>query len=156
MAELASAREAADELVETFELFDEWEDRYRFIIDLGRKLPPMEEGDKNETTRVRGCQSNVWMVAHARSEGNQRVIDFLADSDAAIVKGLIAILRRVYSGRPADEILAFDAEGLFERLDFGQHLTMGRRNGLFGMVQRIKALAGASTVGASAAAGGEG
>lgn len=130
----------ADELVEDFALFDSWEDRYRYLIDLGRKLPPLDESHKTEDNRVRGCQSNVWLVAHPRL--NQAdVIEFEADSDAHIVKGLIALLERIYSGQPAKDILAFDAEEFFNRLGLSQHLSLGRRNGLFEMVKRIKTLA---------------
>jgi cysteine desulfuration protein SufE len=136
-----TAEERAEQIVEDFELFDNWEDRYRYLIDIGRELPPLDEADKTEENRVHGCQSNVWMVAQVREENGRRVIDFIADSDAHIVKGLIAILRRVYSGEPAEAILDFDIEGLLDRLGLSQHLSLGRRNGLAGMVKRIKALA---------------
>ncbi|HEY0075874.1 MAG TPA: SufE family protein [Abditibacteriaceae bacterium] len=134
-------QEIADDLVDTFEMFDSWEDRYGVLIDFGKKLPPLEEGDKTEENRVHGCQSQVWMVAKPREENGQPVIDFIADSDALIVKGLIAILRKVYSGQSPQNILSFDIAGLLQRLGLDQHLTTGRRNGLDGMVQRIKALA---------------
>lgn len=130
-------QEIADELVDSFEMFDAWEDRYRFLIDLGRKLPPLDEAEKTEENRVHGCQSNVWMVAQRDNDK----IDFIADSDSSIVRGLIAVLRRVYSGQTAQNILSFDIEPFFARLGFDQHLSMGRRNGLYGMVQRIKTLA---------------
>ena len=134
-------QQQAGELIESFAMFDDWEDRYSFLIDLGRELPPMDPADKNEVTRVQGCQSMVWIVQRARMTEDGPVVDFLADSDSAIVKGLIAILHRVYSGQPADDILSFDVEKLLEQLDLEQHLTMNRRNGLFSMIQRIKALA---------------
>lgn len=134
-------KEIADDLVDTFEMFDSWEDRYGVLIDFGKKLPPLDEADKTEENRVHGCQSQVWMVAKPRQENGQPVIDFIADSDALIVKGLIAILRKVYSGQPPQNILSFDITGLLQRLGLDQHLTTGRRNGLDGMVQRIKALA---------------
>jgi cysteine desulfuration protein SufE len=136
-----TAEERAKQIIEDFELFDNWEDRYRYLIDIGRELPPLDEAAKTEENRVHGCQSNVWMVAQVREENGRRVIDFIADSDAHIVKGLIAILRRVYSGEPAEVILDFDIEGLLERLGLSQHLSLGRRNGLAGMVKRIKTLA---------------
>ena len=129
----------AEEIKDAFGMFDDWSDRYQFLMDLGRKLPPMPDADKTEESRVKGCQSNVWLVAHA-IPGTDRV-EFVADSDSAIVKGLVAILWRVYSGQPAEQILAFDIEGLLSDLELDQHLTMNRRNGLQGMVQRIKALA---------------
>jgi len=130
----------ADELAETFELFDEWEDRYVFLIDLGRKIPPLDETERTEENRVHGCQSRVWLVARARPGG---VIDFVADSDSSIVKGLIAVLQQVYSGHPAEDVLGFDVEALFARLGLDQHLTLGRRNGLHEMVRRIRRLAAA-------------
>jgi len=131
----------ADELIETFSLFDEWEDRYRFLIDLGRELPQFEDAAKIDSNKVHGCQSNVWIVADAREESGAKIIDFLADSDAHIVRGLIAILRRLYAGRTPNEILNFDIEGFLKQLGLDQHLSTGRRNGLAGMVARIKQLA---------------
>lgn len=138
-------QENAADIVEAFEMFDSWDDRYSFLIDLGRKLPPMPADEKNEETRVQGCQSSVWMMPHPRPEsegaGGHRVIDFLADSDASIVKGLIAILMRVYSGQTANDILSFDIDGLIQRLELQQHLSMNRGNGLQAMIKRIKLLA---------------
>jgi sulfur transfer protein SufE len=138
---IENQQEIADDLVDTFEMFDEWEDRYGVLIDFGKKLPPLDDSDKVEENRVHGCQSQVWMVARPRKENGQTVIDFIADSDALIVKGLIAILRKVYSGQPPQNILSFDMAGLLGRLGLDQHLTTGRRNGLDGMVRRIKTLA---------------
>lgn len=138
---MSTAQEQAEELVESFALFDEWEDRYRFLIDLGKELPPLPEEARTDENKVHGCQSNVWMIAAPHEENGETMIDFLADSDAHIVRGLIAILRRVYSGRTAQEILSFDIDELFKRLGLDQHLSMGRRNGLSGMVTRIKTLA---------------
>ncbi len=134
-------QEIADDLVETFEMFDSWEDRYGVLIDFGKKLPPLDDSEKIEANRVHGCQSQVWMVARPRQENDQTTIDFIADSDALIVKGLIAILRKVYAGQTPQNILSFDITGLLQRLGLDQHLTSGRRNGLDGMVQRIKILA---------------
>jgi len=148
----ATQQRIADEIVEDFELFDEWEDRYRFLIDLGRKVPPLGADQHTEENRVRGCQSNVWLVARPRREDGHEVIDFLADSDSVLVKGLIAILHKVYSGQPAEDIVSFDVEQLFNRLELGQHLSMSRRNGLSAMVQRIKALAAANQATLSGAA----
>ena len=121
-------------------MFDDWADRYQFLIDLGRKLPPMDPAGKTEETRVKGCQSNVWLVAHP-VPGTDR-IEFVADSNSSIVKGLVAILWRVYSGQPAEQILSFDIEKLLADLELDQRLTLNRRNGLVGMIQRIKSLAG--------------
>ncbi len=133
-----STEEDARELVDSFDLFEEWEDRYRFLIDLGRSLPPLDQAQKVEANKVHGCQSNVWLVAQREPGGD---IDFIADSDSSIVRGLIAVLRTVYAKRQPQEILAFDVEGLFKQLGFDSHLSMGRRNGLDGMVKRIRALA---------------
>jgi cysteine desulfuration protein SufE len=140
-------QQQANELIEAFGMFDDWEDRYSFLIDLGRELPPMDEADKTEANRVQGCQSRVWIVAHAcPTDDGGKVITFVADSDSAIVKGLIAILHRVYSGQTAEKILAFDIEGLLKTLELQEHLSMNRRNGLFSMIQYIKTQA-ASTEG---------
>jgi len=136
-----STEEDARELVDSFDLFEEWEDRYRFLIDLGRSLPPLDQAQKVEANKVHGCQSNVWLVAQREPGGD---IDFIADSDSSIVRGLIAVLRTVYAKRQPQEILAFDVEGLFKQLGFDSHLSMGRRNGLDGMVKRIRALASES------------
>lgn len=133
--------EVATELVETFALFDEWEDRYRFLIDLGRDLPPFDEADKTDLNKVHGCQSNVWLVASAREEDGEQRIEFIADSDAHIVRGLIAILRQLYSGRRVQEILEYDIQSFLREIGLEQHLSLGRRNGLAGMVARIKRLA---------------
>jgi sulfur transfer protein SufE len=134
-------QEQAELLIDTFEMFDDWEDRYGVLIDLGRKLPPMDPADKIEENRVHGCQSNVWMVARARPDEDGTVIDFIADSDSSIVKGLIAVLRKLYSGQRPEDVLDFNAEPVLDRLGLSQHLTIGRRNGLAGMIQRIKRLA---------------
>ena len=131
-------QERAAELTEAFEMFDAWEDRYRFLIDLGRELPAFPADQKTDANIVHGCQSQVWMIADAQEDER---IEFLADSDSTIVKGLIAILRAVYSGYTPREILQFDVNGLLQKLGLDQHLSMGRRNGLAGMVTRIKTLA---------------
>ena len=130
--------ERALELTEAFEMFDAWEDRYRFLIDMGRDLPAFPASEKTDANIVTGCQSQVWMVADCKDEQH---IEFLADSDSTIVKGLIAILRAVYSGYTPQQIIQFDVEGLLRDLGLDQHLSMGRRNGLAGMVTRIKTLA---------------
>lgn len=123
-------------------MFDGWEERYPFLIDLGRKLPPLDASEKVEANRVHGCQSNVWLVAQSKpADHGDPVIEFKADSDSSIVKGLIAILRRIYSGRTSREILSFDIEAFLARLGLDSHLSMSRRNGLNGMVTRIKTVA---------------
>ena len=128
-----------EELIEGFEFLDDWDERFRYIIDLGRKLTPMAESLKTDETKVDGCTSQVWMVAGV--EGEPPRLTFLADSDAHIVRGLIAILMTLYDGRTAREILDLDAEGTIARLDLAQHLSPNRANGLFAMVGRIRAFA---------------
>ena len=132
-----------DELFENFELFDDWEDRYRYIIDLGRKLPPFPDDAKKETHKVRGCMSQVWMVP-GNMPGREDRFAFAADSDAHIVKGLIHILAILYCGKTAEEIASINAEETFAHLGLDQHLSPGRRNGLVSMVGRIQAAASAS------------
>jgi len=138
--EQKTQEEQAEDLIQSFEWLDSLEEQYQYLIDLGRKLPPMNEADKVEANRVHGCQSQVWLVAHPRP-GTLDVIDFEADSDAHIVRGLVAILKKIYSGQPAAKILSFDIEGFLKQLGLDQHLSLGRRNGLGEMVKRIKTLA---------------
>ncbi len=126
-----------DEVIENFSLFDDWEDRYRYLIDLGRKLPPMDDSLKTDETLVRGCTSRVWMVAHV----NNGVFHFEADSDAHIVRGLVALLMEIYQDRPISEFSGIDIEGMFKAIGLDQNLSPNRRNGFFAMVERIKALA---------------
>lgn len=137
-----SPQSAADKLADLFEFLDDWEQRYQQIIDLGRKLPPMPASLKCDATYVRGCQSTVHIAARC-NPGTKDVLEFLADSDADIVRGLIALLQKVYSGQRAADILAFDVDGFFARLGLDQRLAMTRRNGLAAMVQRIRTLAAA-------------
>jgi cysteine desulfurase/selenocysteine lyase len=135
-----SPEAAAEKIAAVFEFFDDWQERYDHIIDIGRKLPPMPAALKTEANRVHGCQSTVHISAR-KKPGTEDVLEFLADSDAEIVRGLIALLQRVYSGQRARDILAFDIEGFLGRLGLDKNLTLGRRNGLAAMVQRIRALA---------------
>jgi cysteine desulfurase/selenocysteine lyase len=132
-----SPQEAADELAEEFELFDNWADRYQYLIELGEAIPPVPDALRTEANRVRGCQSTVYLWARKRPD-TADVIEFVADSDADIVSGLIALLERLFSGQKASQVLAFDVAGFFARLGLDQHLTLGRRNGLASMVQRIR------------------
>jgi len=129
-----------EELFETFDQMHDWEERYEYLIDLGDKLPDMPAEEKVEKNRVQGCQSNVWLVARTR-EATPPVLDFEADSDAQIVKGLVAILLQMLSGRTPEEILSFDIGHVFTRLGLKQHLSPLRSNGLHSMVKRIKMLA---------------
>lgn len=132
-----------DELVENFELFDDWEDRYRYIIDLGKKLPPMPEEEMVEENKVRGCMSQVWMTS--RLEGSPPVMKFHADSDAFIVKGLIAVLMLIYDGQPVEKIIETDALEFMNRIGLDRHISPNRRNGLVSMVERIRNDAQAQT-----------
>ncbi len=135
-----SPKVAADKLVDTFELLDSWPERYQQIIDFGKKLPPMPAALKTEANYVRGCQSTVHIAAR-KKPGTDDVLEFLADSDADLVRGLIAILQRVYSGQRAGDVRGFDVESFIGRLGLDKNLTLGRRNGLAAMVQRIRDLA---------------
>ena len=130
-----------DEIIDNFSLLDEWDDRYRYLIELGRALPPLAAEAHNDVNKVRGCASQVWLIARRNASGR---ISFRGDSDAHIVRGLIAILLSFYSGRKAGEILAFDAHAAFERLGLTGALSRQRSNGLFSMVERIRAEAQAA------------
>ncbi len=130
-----TAAAALDTLAEEFALFDDWEDRYRYIIDLGRTLEPLSEDEHSEANKVRGCASQVWLVTEPIVDG---VLRFRGDSDAHIVRGLIAILLQLYSGRTPEQILAVDAQGAYERLGLSGALTAQRSNGLFSMVERMR------------------
>ncbi len=125
-----------EELFEEFEELGDWEDQCDYLIDLGFELPKLPESAMTEENKVRGCQSNVWLVAHVSDE-NPKTIEIVANSDAIIVNGLIAVLLAMYSGKTAAEILAVDPRSVFGRLGLERHLSTQRRNGLFGMVKRI-------------------
>ncbi|GAB4119600.1 MAG: SufE family protein [Rhodothalassiaceae bacterium] len=127
-----------EDVIETFEVLEDWDDRYRYIIELGRKLRPLDESDRNEGNKVRGCTSQVWLVARPLPDGRLR---FDGDSDAHIVKGLVAIMLLIFSGRTPDEILATDARGVLARLGLREHLSPMRANGLFSMLERIEDMA---------------
>ena len=125
-----------EEVKETFEFMDEWEDRYRFIIDLGRSLPDFKEKHKTEENRVHGCTSKVWLIYN--KEGDKVI--FKGDSDAHIVRGLVAIILMIFSNKTPQEILATDAKSILKELGLSQHLSPMRTNGLFSMVERIQAI----------------
>ncbi len=124
-----------DEILSDFELLDDWEDRYRYVIELGRKLDPLPEAERNAGTKVEGCVSQVWLSTTVQPDGR---LTFVGDSDAHIVRGLIAILFAIYSGRTAEEILSVDAAGTLGELHLKEHLTPQRSNGLMSMVMRIR------------------
>lgn len=134
-----------DEIVENFALLDEWDDRYRYVIELGRSLPPLPEADHSEANKVRGCASQVWLVTHVKPDGAAGpILTFEGDSDAHIVRGLIAILFALYAGKSARQILDIDAIAVFDRLGLRENLTPQRSNGLRSMVERIRADADAA------------
>jgi cysteine desulfuration protein SufE len=129
-----------DDIINNFAFLDEWDDRYRYVIELGRSLPPLPETARNDAHKVQGCASQVWLATETRPNGSGGpILNFVGDSDAHIVRGLIAILLAVYSGRSARDILNTDALGLFDRLGLREHLTPQRSNGLRAMVERIRA-----------------
>lgn len=128
----------SEDIIDTLGFFDTWEERYKYIIDLGKELPAMDESKKDETHLVRGCQSQVWIDAK-ESDGR---LWFETDSDAFIVKGLLAIVMAAYNGKTPNEVLAFDVEDYFQQLDLLSHLTPTRGNGLRAMVKKIRTMAG--------------
>lgn len=126
------------DLIENFTLLGDWEERYSYLIELGKTLPPMGDELKTEATKVKGCTSQVWMVADER-DGR---FHFTADSDAHIVRGLIALLLTAYQDKTAEEIQGIDIEGAFKEIGLDEHLSPNRRNGFFAMVERINSLTG--------------
>ena len=130
-----------EELLDEFEDFDHWEERYRYIIELGEELDEMPAELKTEENRVQGCVSNVWLVMDVQP-GDPPLVQFVADSDSQIVRGLVSILLMLCSGRPAREVVVMDIDGVYERLGLRQHLSRSRSNGLHSMIQRIRTLAG--------------
>lgn len=139
---------AFDDVVEAFELFDDWEDRYRYLIELGRKETGLPDAAKIPANKVEGCVSQVWLTVERRDDG---ALVLHGDSDAHIVRGLVAVLLRLYGGQRPQDILAIDARRELGRLDLEGHLTPSRSNGLFAMVTRVRALAGAMAAQSSAA-----
>ena len=128
-----------DEIVENFELMEEWDDRYRYLIELGRTLPPLPDEARTAANKVQGCASQVWLATSVKRNGGAGpVLSFVGDSDAHIVRGLIAVLFALYSGKGAKDILSTDAVALFERLGLRDHLTPQRSNGFRSMVERIR------------------
>lgn len=127
-----------NELVENFSLFDDWEGRYQYLIDLGNDVPPMIAAFKNESTEVKGCVSKVWLYHTKDRDGR---FHFQADSDGKITKGLVYIVLAAYDGKTADEIRGVNIEEEFSKLGLDQHLSPNRRNGFFSMVERIRGLA---------------
>ena len=127
-----------DQIIADFELLGDWEERYRYIIELGRGLKPLPESDHTEANRVRGCASQVWLTTRSERKNGEPVLHFVGDSDALIVRGLVAIALAIFDGKSASEIKTTDAEAVFNRLDLREHLTAQRSNGLRALVDRIK------------------
>jgi cysteine desulfuration protein SufE len=128
------------DIIENFESLEDWDDRYRYLIELGRELPTMSVAAHSEANKVQGCASQVWLDTSVRLNGaDGPVLTFVGDSDAHIVRGLIAILFAIYSGKHAREIIAADAVALFEKMGLREHLTPQRSNGFRSMVERIRA-----------------
>lgn len=134
----ARVQDKLDEIIENFSILDDWEDRYRYLIELGRDLEPLDEAAHNDANKVRGCASQVWVeTAVARDDGVPR-LQLRGDSDAHIVRGLIALVFALYAGQPCQTIVETDAQQLFEKLGLSAHLTPQRSNGVRAMVERIK------------------
>jgi cysteine desulfuration protein SufE len=128
-----------DEIVDNFSLLEDWDDRYRYVIELGRALAPLSERDRRDANKVQGCASQVWLATRVAPNGaSGPLLTFAGDSDAHIVRGLIAILFAMFSGKPAREILSTDAIATFEQLGLREHLTPQRSNGFRSMVERIR------------------
>lgn len=130
----------AEDIIETLSFFDSWEERYKYIIDLGRELPPLEDAHRTESNLVRGCQSQVWLVHELADERLQ----FAADSDAHIVRGLLGVVLAAYNDKTPAEIRQFDIDAYFDELNLLKHLSPTRGNGLRAMVGRIRATAEAA------------
>jgi len=126
-----------EEILADFELLEDWEDRYRYVIELGKKLAPLPDDERSPANKVQGCVSQVWLSTTVHPDGMPR-LTFIGDSDAHIVRGLIAILFALYSDKPAEDILSVDAKSALGRLHLTEHLTPQRSNGLMAMVRRIR------------------
>ena len=133
-----------EELIENFEFLGDWEERYRYIIELGRKLPDFDAANRTEENKVRGCQSQVWLVSRVDEQATD-TLHFEADSDAHIVRGLLAILLMMFTGKTSSAILSVDAKDIFAKLGLDQHLSPSRTNGLNSMVQRVQTIAQAQS-----------
>ena len=132
------ATEAFEELAETFEFLDDWEDRYRHVIDMGKAFPPLDDAVKVPATKVDGCASQVWILPRIEGQGPEAQFDFEGESDAMIVRGLIAVLHTLYSGLSVKDVTAVDAPAELARLGLNDHLSAQRSNGLRAMVERIR------------------
>lgn len=136
---MASA--AFEDIAETFAFFDDWEDRYRHVIELGQAMPPLEEALRVPVTKVEGCASQVWLMPNVTGGGADAIFDFRGESDAMIVRGLVSILHALYSGLTVREVMAVDAPAELARLGLDEHLSSQRSNGVRAMVERIRKIA---------------
>ena len=127
-----------DDIRDNFALLDDWDDRYRYVIELGRTLTPMPEDEHSAANKVQGCASQVWLSKQVARAGDEAILTYRGDSDAHIVRGLIAILLTLLSGRTPQQILATDAIAVFDEFGFREHLTPQRSNGLRSMIERIR------------------
>ena len=132
-----------DELIENFDLLDDWEDKYRYIIDLGARMDVLPENLKTDDWKVHGCQSQVWLVPSVTMEDGQKYLDFQGDSDAAIVRGIVAIILMVFTNKTPQEIKEIAVENIFAKLGLQDHLSPSRRNGLAAMTEKIRYYASA-------------
>ncbi|TYC65305.1 SufE family protein [Stappia sp. BW2] len=127
------------DILETFDFLDDWEDRYKYLIDLGKEMPDLSDAEKSDANKVRGCVSQVWLITTTdKTSDGEPVLSFKGDSDALIVQGLVAIVTSVFSGKTAKDILDTDVEAIFAKLGLQEHLTPQRSNGLRSMVGRIR------------------
>ena len=126
------------DLIENFSMLDDWEDKYQYLIDLGEKLPPLDEKYKTDEWKVSGCQSQVWLVP----EQQNGILTFKGDSDAIMVKGIIAVILAIYRNKSAQEIKKIEVDKIFAKLGLQEHLSLSRRNGMMSMVDKIKYYAG--------------
>lgn len=136
------ATEAFEDIADDFEFLEDWEDRYRFVIDLGKTMAPLEEAFKVPATKVDGCASQVWIMPEIDGAGAQAIFRFRGESDAMIVRGLVAVLAALFNGLTVAEVLKVDAGGELARLQLNDHLSAQRSNGLRAMVERIRKIAG--------------
>jgi cysteine desulfuration protein SufE len=138
------------EIIDNFSVLDDWDDRYRYLIELGRQLPPLAPSAYNDANKVQGCASQVWLDTQVRPDGTGGpILTFIGDSDAHIVRGLIAVLLAMFSGKRAKDILGIDALALFDKMGLREHLTPQRSNGFRSMVDRIRAEARAAAAAAT-------
>jgi len=135
------ATQAFEDIAETFEFLDDWEDRYRYVIDLGKQMEPLDPAFRVPATKVEGCASQVWLLPEIEGDGAGATFSFKGESDAMIVRGLIAVLRALYNGLTVSEVLKVDAGGELARLGLNEHLSSQRSNGLRAMVERIRGVA---------------